>query len=129
WLGAEYAERSTLALRLLCVGVLVNAIVHVPFALLQAAGRPELMARFHLIELALHVPATLWLVHRFGIAGAALAWTLRAILDAALVFAAADRVLGVGLARLADGRALRVVGLLAVLVAALFALRAASAGV
>lgn len=126
WLGAAYAERSATALRILCVGVLVNAIVHVPFAFLQAAGRPDLMARFHLIELALHVPATLWLVHRFGIAGAALAWTLRAILDAVLVFGAAGRVLGVGVARLADGRAPRAISLLALFVACLYALRAAA---
>ncbi|MHB1223860.1 MAG: flippase [Gemmatimonadaceae bacterium] len=124
WLGADYAERSATALRILCVGVLVNAIVHVPFSFLQAAGRPELMARFHLIELALHVPATLWLVGRFGIAGAAMAWTLRALLDAALVFGAAGRVLDVGAARLADGRAWRAVLLLGFLVAGLFALRA-----
>lgn len=124
WLGAAYAERSATALRILCVGVLVNAVVHVPFSFLQAAGRPDLMARFHLIELALHVPATLWLVGRFGIAGAAAAWTLRALLDAALVFGAAGRTLGVGVARLADGRAWHAALLLALLVAGLHALRA-----
>lgn len=123
WLGTAYAERSAAALRILCAGVLVNAIVHVPFSFLQAAGRPELMARFHLVELVLHVPATIWLVGRFGIAGAAAAWTLRALLDAVLVFGAAGRVLGVSASRLADDRTWRAALLLALLVAGLYGLR------
>ena len=128
WLGAAYAERSAVALQILCIGVFVNAIGHVPFAFLQAAGRPELMARFHILELALHIPLTLWMVSRFGIAGAAIAWTVRAVLDAGLVFTAAKRVLGVGVARLTDGRVLGVAVLLAALLTALWVLRVAAAG-
>ncbi len=128
WLGAEYAGRSSVALQILCIGVFVNAIGHVPFAFLQAAGRPELMARFHILELALHIPLTFWMVGRFGIAGAAIAWTLRALLDAGLVFAAAKRVLGVGIARLADGRMLGVAAILGVLLPSLWILRVAAAG-
>lgn len=92
WLGAEYAARSTLALQILAVGVLANAAAHVPFGLLQSMGRPDLPARFHLLELPIQIVAAWLLVARFGITGAALAWTGRVVLDAALLFAASARL-------------------------------------
>lgn len=92
WLGAEYARESSLALRILTVGVLINAMAHVPFGLLQSWGRPDLPARFHLLELPVQLALTWLLVSRFGIPGAALAWTARVTLDAALLFAAASRL-------------------------------------
>ncbi len=91
WLGAEYAQHGALALQILAVGVLLNAAAHVPFALLQSIGRPDIPARFHLLELPIHVGATWILVSRFGIPGAAMAWTGRMLLDAALLFTAAAR--------------------------------------
>lgn len=92
WLGPEYAEQSALALRILAVGVLVNAAAHVPFGLLQTAGRPDLPARFHVLELPLQVLLAWVLVARFGITGAALAWSARMVLDAALLFGATARL-------------------------------------
>lgn len=91
WLGAEYAQHGALALQILAVGVLLNAAAHVPFALFQSIGRPDIPARFHLLELPIHVGATWILVSRFGIPGAAMAWTGRMLLDAALLFTAAAR--------------------------------------
>jgi O-antigen/teichoic acid export membrane protein len=108
WLGPAYAERSTLALRLLAVGVFANALAHVPASCLQALGRPDINAKFHVAELAAHVPLTLWLVSRFGIAGAAGAWAIRVIVDAALLFTAAHRVVGVSLGSAFLGRAGRI---------------------
>ena len=85
WLGKDYATYSTTALRILAVGVLANALAHVPFAYIQAIGRPDLTARLHIVELIIHVPLTWWLVKRFGISGAAMAWTFRVTLDALLL--------------------------------------------
>ena len=91
WLGEEYAARSGLALQILAVGVLANAVAHVPFGLLQSMGRPDLPAKLHLIELPVQLGAAWILVSRFGITGAALAWTGRMLLDAALLFLVAAR--------------------------------------
>lgn len=85
WLGADYAQYSTAAMRILAFGVLANALAHVPFAFLQAIGRPDITARLHVLELVIHVPTTWWLVKHFGISGAAMAWTLRVTLDAVLL--------------------------------------------
>ena len=92
WLGPEYAVQSAAALQILAVGVLVNAAAHVPFGLLQSIARPDVPARFHLIELPIHIIVAWVLISRFGITGAAAAWTGRTMLDAGLLFAAASRM-------------------------------------
>lgn len=92
WIGAELAEESSLALAILAVGVLVNALAYVPLSLVQARGRPDLSAAFHAIELPIHAVLVWAFVHWWGIPGAALAWTTRVALDAALLFAASRKL-------------------------------------
>jgi O-antigen/teichoic acid export membrane protein len=93
WLGAEFARHSFRVLQFLAVGVFVNGLAQVPFAFLQGAGRPELTAILHLIELPLYVALLWWLVRTRGIEGAAIAWSVRVSVDALLLFALAMRLL------------------------------------
>lgn len=92
WLGADFVAESTVALQILAVGVLINSLAHTPFALLQGLGRPDLPAKFHVIELPVYIGVAWILVSHFGITGAAGAWTLRVALDALLLFWATFRV-------------------------------------
>ena len=71
WLGAPYAMQSATALRLLAAGVFANSLANPLFVMLYAKGRPDLPAKFHLIELLIHIPLTILLIRDFGIAGAA----------------------------------------------------------
>jgi O-antigen/teichoic acid export membrane protein len=83
--GTAYAGDSVFVLRLLAIGVAANCIAIVPASLLQAAGRARWMATIHLYEI---VPygLLLWLAAtRWGIVGAAAAWTSRAVIDAVLM--------------------------------------------
>lgn len=91
WLGAEYAAQGAAAFSILAVGVLINGLGHVPYAYLLGRGRPDLPAKFHLLELPLYVAAAWLLIRGYGVTGAALAWTLRVTLDAALLGAAVWR--------------------------------------
>lgn len=93
WLGPVFAENGSTAIRILAFGVFVNAIAHVPSGVITAMGRPDVVARFHIFELFIHVPAAWLLITRYGIAGAAAAWTLRVSVDAALLFFTAIRML------------------------------------
>ncbi|MFX0132368.1 MAG: flippase [Candidatus Hodarchaeota archaeon] len=88
WLGTDFAIQSILVLQILAFGILINSLARIPFSLLQALGRPDLPAKFHLLEMPLYVVAVWFLVGKMGIHGAAIAWTLRVILDAALLFSA-----------------------------------------
>jgi O-antigen/teichoic acid export membrane protein len=94
WLGADFARLSASSLALLAVGVTMNALAMVPFWLLQGLGRPDLCAKFHLVELALYVPLLFLLLRWWGITGAAAAWTFRVALDGGLLVGAARRVVG-----------------------------------
>jgi len=86
WLGNEFAQNSTSVLQWLVVGVLINCLAQVPFALIQGIGRPDLTAKLHLIEIPLYLLALWWLVTNYGITGAAVAWVLRVSLDTVLLF-------------------------------------------
>jgi O-antigen/teichoic acid export membrane protein len=86
WLGPQFAARGMRVAQLLCFGAAVNCLAYLPFTLLQARGRADLPAKAHLVELPLYL-AVLWtLVVRWGIEGAALAWALRCVADAAVLF-------------------------------------------
>lgn len=85
WLGPEFAERSYRVAQIIAVGVFMNGIASVPFALLQASGRPDITARLHLLELPLYAAAVFVLTSHFGVAGAAVAWTGRVAFDAILL--------------------------------------------
>jgi O-antigen/teichoic acid export membrane protein len=89
WLGAKFANEGTLVLQIMAVAVFVNSLGHVPYNLLQGIGRPDLTAKFHLIEVPFHVVLAWFLVARFGLAGAALAWAIRVTLDFVLLIVAA----------------------------------------
>ncbi|MFX0132881.1 MAG: flippase [Candidatus Hodarchaeota archaeon] len=92
WLGIDFAVESPLVLQILSIGVLVNSLARTPFALLQGVGRPDLPAKFHLLELPIYTGMAWLLVSKLGINGAALAWTFRVALDAAILFYATFKV-------------------------------------
>jgi O-antigen/teichoic acid export membrane protein len=91
WLGEGFATNGYRALQLLAVGMLINSAADVATSFLHASGRPDVNAKLHMIEFTLYVPLVCWLIHAFGIEGAALAWVLRVTLDAALLFWMAGR--------------------------------------
>lgn len=92
WSGETFGRQSGIALQMLAAGMVVNALAHLPTALLHGAGRAKLPAIFHLIELPVHILVAVALIRAYGVTGAAAAWCLRATLDAALLFGAAARV-------------------------------------
>lgn len=92
WLGEGFALRSSAVMQVLAVGVLANSVGQVPYALLQGVGRPDITAKIHLVEVPFYAGVAWLLVHRSGLAGAALAWTLRVSVDAVLLLAASFRL-------------------------------------
>ncbi|HYK36964.1 flippase [Alloacidobacterium sp.] len=92
WVGLSFAQHAAPVGIVLLVGIWINGLSYIPYSHLQASGRPDLVAKFHAIEL-LPFLGFLWLgVHYFGLLGAAYAWTFRVGIDGILLFAAAGRV-------------------------------------
>lgn len=92
WLGEEFALNSTLVLQLFAFGILINSFAHPLYSFLQGVGRADVPAKFHLVELPVYVAVAWFFIIKWGIAGAALAWVLRVILDFALQFIAVSRI-------------------------------------
>jgi len=83
WLENDLQPESILVGQILCLGVFANAIGSMYFALLHAKGRADLTAKLHIVELPLFVTALVFLLHQYGLPGAAWAWVGRMVLDAA----------------------------------------------
>lgn len=93
WVGSDFAREGTVVAQWLTVGVLVNCLAHVPYALLQAIGRPDLTAKLHMAEAPVYFLLLWALLGTYGLVGAAIAWTIRVVIDAALLFGLVARLL------------------------------------
>lgn len=94
WLGPRFAASAFPVLQVLAAAMLFNAVAHVPYGAIQSAGRPDLTAKCHLVELPLYAALLFALASWLGLAGAALAWLLRALLDMGLLLALGRRFTG-----------------------------------
>lgn len=93
WLGTEFARQSTMIMQLMAVAIFFTSLGQVPYSLIQGAGRPDITAKLHFIELPFYL-AFLWLMIRaFGIKGAAFAWMIRAMIDSTVLYLVARRLL------------------------------------
>ena len=91
WLGDDFAAHTVVIFRILAVGLFINSIAHIPLTALHAFGHPDITVKFNLIELPIVVLLNLVLIPQIGVAGAAIAWTSRVTIDAALLLIAAKR--------------------------------------
>lgn len=77
WSGdASVAERAALPMAILVTGSALNGLVNIPYALQLAHGWTRLAAGLNAASLLIALPLCLWLVPRYGMAGAATIWLL-----------------------------------------------------
>jgi O-antigen/teichoic acid export membrane protein len=90
WVGDAFPPAFAHVGEALLVGIWFNALAIIPYVTLQAVGRPDRIARLHLMEI-LPFALLLWLaIEAWGVVGAAGAWSLRAVIDSLLLFREAD---------------------------------------
>ena len=90
WLGEKFAQEGTAVLRWLAAGALVASVAQIFFALIQGAGRADWTGKLHLAEAIPYWLLLLYLLDRYAIVGAAIAWFVRTAVDAfALMWLAA----------------------------------------
>lgn len=108
WINTEFAENGGAVLQLVAIGVLVNGLAFVAYALIQST-RPDVIAKLAAIELPLYIGLLWWLIHAEGIIGAAIAFTVRVAFDSTALYFLTNRLRLVkstilfGMARLALG--------------------------
>jgi O-antigen/teichoic acid export membrane protein len=80
WLGASFAASSAQVLRILAIGIFLYSVAVLPGTLTDAVGRPEAGAAIMVSTTILFIPVVMLMCARYGVTGAALAWTLRSLL-------------------------------------------------
>lgn len=85
WFGESYAVNSSTILNTLLVGFFFNALAMIPFSAIQALGKSKITALLHCAELIPYLIILYFMVGKYGLLGAALAWSIRVIVDALLL--------------------------------------------
>jgi O-antigen/teichoic acid export membrane protein len=94
WVGAEVARAASPVLQWLAAGVVVNAVGFVGFTALQGVGRADLTGKVNLLELPLYLAFIVVLARTVGLAGVAIAWTLRVTVDTSSLWILSRRHVG-----------------------------------
>jgi O-antigen/teichoic acid export membrane protein len=91
WLGQKIGGEAAPLARLFLIATWLNCFALVPFARLQAQGRPDIVAKVHVAETPFYLLA-LWIaLDRFGLTGAAWVYLCRIAADTLLLCFFANR--------------------------------------
>ncbi len=82
WMGAAFAERSTMALQIVVPGMAAAALSLAPQYVLQSQARTDLIGKIHVWLSVAYVPLAFPVILYWGVEGAALMWTLRSVAEA-----------------------------------------------
>ena len=85
WVGSEFANESTLIGQVILLGFWVNGLSAIPYAQLQARGKPGLVAKCHLFEVLPYFLLLYFGLNHLGLLGAATAFSIRGLVDFVLL--------------------------------------------
>ena len=81
WLNEKLAYECSGIGEIILVGVYINSIIIADYTKLIATEGPKKILLLYLIELPIYLVILFYFINKFGIKGAALAWTFRVIID------------------------------------------------
>lgn len=93
WLNADFLKNSTMVTRILAIGIFFSCLGQVPYAFIQGAGRPDLTAKLHLIEIIPYIVFLIVSIKYAGIVGAAMVWATRYLIDTATMYIISQKLL------------------------------------
>jgi O-antigen/teichoic acid export membrane protein len=86
WLGHDFAVHAVSVFQILAIGVFINSIGRVSSVFIMAAGRPDIPAYVFMLELPIYLFSLWYMLGRWGVEGAAIAWVARIVLDNVAMF-------------------------------------------
>ena len=86
WMGKNFAIDAAPVASVLFIGAWFNGLAFIPEMLLLGQKHPDQLAKLHVAEILPYIGALWFLIHQLGLTGAAVAWTLRAFVDALVLF-------------------------------------------
>lgn len=81
WLNPDIAEKSYVIGCIILLGFWANSFAQIPYVLLQARRRPDIVAKCHIAQLPLYLTILYFGIHYFGLIGAAIAFSIRTFAD------------------------------------------------
>ena len=85
WLGTAIGLQVTPLARIFLVNYWINSLAQVPFGVLNAKGRPDIVGKLMLGETVVYVIVMWFALKYFGLAGGAWTMTIRSIIDMLLL--------------------------------------------
>jgi O-antigen/teichoic acid export membrane protein len=107
WIGMEFAAQATLPFRILILGYGFALLAPLSGVLLEAVGRPDTVTKLFVIEAPFNIAIVWILTKSFGLEGAALSYTVRAIVETILIWFVVARVTPISISRLLQAGLLR----------------------
>lgn len=96
WVDPHFAQASSSVLVILALAVFINVPAQILFIGLHAAGRSDVPAKLHLIEVPLYLALIFFLSQWLGLVGVAIAWLLRVVIDGLLLAWAYKQIVNAG---------------------------------
>jgi O-antigen/teichoic acid export membrane protein len=82
WLNRDFSGINLqLILLMLSIGLLFNALAHVPYAVLQGTGKVKFTAKLHLLQVVIFAPLMVICAAEFGLIGVLSIWLFRIVFD------------------------------------------------
>ena len=92
WLGSGFANKSSLVLQLLAIGILMNSISVIPTNFFEGIGKPKIPTLIILTELPFYLFSMWFSINHFGINGAAVIFMGNAIINVAILYFFANKL-------------------------------------
>lgn len=81
WVGKAFSLHAAPVGLLVLLGVWSKGLSFIPYNLLEARGRPDLIAKLHGLEFVVYVPVLWFSIVSYGLEGAALSWSILILID------------------------------------------------
>jgi len=92
WAGADFGENSTGPLQILLIGLVFSIPAYVAYAVIVAAGKASWLAKLYWLELFGYAVVSYIAISRYGVIGAACAWTTRILFDSSCLIWMSSRI-------------------------------------
>jgi len=86
WISDDFAQKSSIAMEILLLGLVPALLAPLPAALLNSLGRPDLLPKLYVVELPVNVAVVFLLTNEFGVVGAAWAFVIRSVVEFAVIW-------------------------------------------
>jgi O-antigen/teichoic acid export membrane protein len=86
WIGADFALQASGPFRVLTLGYGISLLAPLSGALIEAVGRPDVLAKLYVVELPLNLISVWFLTKKFGVMGASISYSARALVETVLIW-------------------------------------------